>query len=76
LWVKAGTEIRKSPALHPLRKTLLETELLPYQIDGIAFAAGGPRLPARSRLSRLSHQQRGIDGSESLLETGVIEREG
>jgi superfamily II DNA or RNA helicase len=34
------TEIRNDPANHPLRKTLLKTELLPYQLDGIAFAAG------------------------------------
>lgn len=32
--------IRKDPAGHPLRTTLLKTELLPYQMDGIAFAAG------------------------------------
>ena len=36
-------EIRKVPAQHPLRKTLLHTELLPYQMDGIAFAAGAGR---------------------------------
>ena len=36
-------EIRRDPAKHPLRKTLLKTELLPYQLDGIAFAVGrGP----------------------------------
>jgi len=33
-------EIRRDPAKHPLRKTLLRTELLPYQLDGIAFAVG------------------------------------
>ena len=33
-------EIRRDPANHPLRKTLLKTELLPYQMDGVAFAAG------------------------------------
>ncbi len=32
--------IRANPATHPLRKGLLKTELLPYQLDGIAFAAG------------------------------------
>ena len=32
--------IRKDPAKHPLRKSLLKTELLPYQLDGIAFAVG------------------------------------
>jgi superfamily II DNA or RNA helicase len=36
-------DIRKDPANHPLRKTLLKTELLPYQMDGIAFAAGAGR---------------------------------
>ncbi len=35
-----SAEIRKNPAAHPLRKALLKTELLPYQLDGIAFAAG------------------------------------
>lgn len=36
-------QIRKDPAGHPLRKTLLKSELLPYQLDGIAFAAGAGR---------------------------------
>ncbi len=36
-------EIRVNPAAHPLRKTLLKVELLPYQMDGIAFAAGAGR---------------------------------
>ena len=36
----AVAEIRKDPKNHPLRKGLLEVELLPYQLDGVAFAAG------------------------------------
>ncbi len=36
-------EIRKDPKNHPLRKTLLRTALLPYQLDGVAFAAGAGR---------------------------------
>jgi superfamily II DNA or RNA helicase len=36
-------EIRKNPATHPLRKSLLKVELLPYQMDGIAFAVGAGR---------------------------------
>jgi SNF2 family DNA or RNA helicase len=36
-------DIRKDPENHPLRQTLLKTELLPYQLDGIAFAAGAGR---------------------------------
>ena len=37
------SEIRKNPAKHPLRTTLLNAELRPYQLDGIAFAAGAGR---------------------------------
>ncbi len=36
-------EIRKDPEVHPLRSTLLNAELRPYQLDGIAFAAGAGR---------------------------------
>ncbi|MEP0841292.1 MAG: DEAD/DEAH box helicase, partial [Phycisphaerae bacterium] len=36
-------EIRRDPRRHPLRQSLLKTELLPYQLDGIAFAAGAGR---------------------------------
>ncbi|MFY9943489.1 MAG: DEAD/DEAH box helicase [Desulfobacterales bacterium] len=36
-------EIRRDPAAHPLRTSLLKTELRPYQLDGIAFAAGAGR---------------------------------
>jgi len=36
-------EIRKSPAKHPLRQSLLKVPLLPYQLDGIAFAAHAGR---------------------------------
>ncbi len=35
--------IRRDPARHPLRTTLLKAELLPYQLDGIAFAVGAGR---------------------------------
>lgn len=36
-------EVRRDPAGHPLRTTLLKTPLLPYQMDGVAFAAGAGR---------------------------------
>lgn len=39
----AVTDIRKDPANHPLRTSLLKAELLPYQLDGIAFAVGAGR---------------------------------
>jgi hypothetical protein len=35
--------IRRNPAGYPLRTTLLKGPLLPYQLDGIAFAAGAGR---------------------------------
>jgi superfamily II DNA or RNA helicase len=36
-------QIRRDPAKHPLRTTLLKVPLLPYQLDGIAFAVGAGR---------------------------------
>lgn len=36
-------DIRRDPASHPLRRELLREELLPYQLDGIAFAVGAGR---------------------------------
>ena len=35
--------MRRDPDGHPLRRALLKVELLPYQLDGIAFAAGAGR---------------------------------
>jgi hypothetical protein len=35
--------IRRDPAKHPLRTGLLKVPLLPYQLDGVAFAAGAGR---------------------------------
>jgi len=40
---RLAAEIRKNPATHPLRKTMLNAELLPYQLDGIGFAVGAGR---------------------------------
>jgi SNF2 family DNA or RNA helicase len=36
-------DIRKDPAQHPLRTSLLKVPLLPYQLDGIAFATAAGR---------------------------------
>ena len=38
-----AAEIRRDPKGHPLRTGLLKAEILPYQLDGIAFAAGTGR---------------------------------
>lgn len=40
---KRCEEIRKNPKEHSLRRDLLNVELLPYQLDGIAFAVGAGR---------------------------------
>ena len=40
---KLTDEIRLDPAGHPLRKELLKAELLPYQMEGVAFAVGAGR---------------------------------
>ena len=37
------SSIRRDPRSHALRKDLLKVELLPYQLDGIAFAVGAGR---------------------------------
>ena len=36
-------ELRQEPEHHPLRRELLSVELLPYQLDGIAFAVAAGR---------------------------------
>lgn len=36
-------DMRRDPGAHPLRRSLLKVELLPYQLDGIAFAVGAGR---------------------------------
>ena len=38
-----AAHIRKDPKNHPLRTQLLKVALLPYQLDGIAFAVGAGR---------------------------------
>jgi hypothetical protein len=40
---RRAAEIRRHPESHPLRRELLKVELLPYQLDGIAFAASTGR---------------------------------
>jgi hypothetical protein len=64
-------EIRKDPKNHPLRKALLRTELLPYQLDGIAFAVGAGRAVLADDMG-LGKTIQGIGVSELLsLEAGI-----
>src|SRR5438093_1089769 len=56
-------EIRRQPESHPLRRELLKAELLPYQLDGIAFAAGAGcrNLRLQHHSGELSHRARPPD---------------
>ena len=40
---QVAADIRQDPAKHPLRRELLKVELLPYQLDGVAFCAQAGR---------------------------------
>ncbi len=64
-------EIRRDPAGHPLRKSLLKTELLPYQMDGIAFAVGAGRAVLADEMG-LGKTIQGIGAAELLArEAGI-----
>ena len=68
---KKIAEIRKDPKNHPLRKTLLRTELLPYQLDGIAFSVGAGRAVLADDMG-LGKTIQGIGVSEMLArEAGI-----
>ncbi len=64
-------EIRKDPENHPLRKTLLKAKLLPYQLDGIAFAVEAGRAVLADDMG-LGKTIQGIGISELLsMEAGI-----
>lgn len=64
-------EIRKNPARHPLRSELLKTELLPYQLDGIAFAVAAGRAVLADDMG-LGKTMQGIGVAELLArEAGI-----
>jgi superfamily II DNA or RNA helicase len=65
------SEIRRDPARHALRKSLLRAELLPYQLDGIAFAAGAGRAILADDMG-LGKTIQGIGAAELLArEAGI-----
>lgn len=66
-------EIRKNPKRHPLRKELLKSELLPYQLDGIAFAAGVGRAILADDMG-LGKTIQGIGVAELLAREAGISR--
>ena len=66
-------EIRRDPKAHPLRTTLLKVELLPYQLDGIAFAVGAGRAILADDMG-LGKTIQGIGVAELLAREAGIRR--
>ena len=67
------TEIRKNPSAHPLRKSLLKTTLLPYQMDGVAFAVGAGRAVLADDMG-LGKTIQGIGVAELLAQQSGIKK--
>ncbi len=65
--------IRKNPKGHPLRQNLLAVELLPYQLDGIAFAVGAGRAVLADDMG-LGKTIQGIGVAELLAQEADIRR--
>ncbi len=65
--------IRKDPAGHPLRTTLLKADLLAYQLDGIAFAAGAGRAVLADEMG-LGKTIQAVGVAELLARQAGIER--
>ncbi|MFU8856221.1 MAG: DEAD/DEAH box helicase [Deferrisomatales bacterium] len=68
-----AAEIRRDPASHPLRTALLKTPLLPYQLDGIAFAAGAGRAILADDMG-LGKTIQGIGTAELLAREAGVSR--
>ncbi len=66
-------EIRKNPARHPLRTGLLRTPLLPYQLDGIAFAVKAGRAVLADDMG-LGKTIQGVGVAEMLAREAQIDR--
>jgi hypothetical protein len=66
-------DIRKNPKDHPLRKSLLAVELLPYQLDGIAFAVGAGRSILADDMG-LGKTIQGIGVAEMLAQHAEIKK--
>ncbi|HED12994.1 MAG TPA: helicase [Gammaproteobacteria bacterium] len=65
--------IRQNPQDHPLRKELLNATLLPYQLDGIAFAIGAGRAVLADEMG-LGKTIQGIGVAELLAREAHIEK--
>jgi SNF2 family DNA or RNA helicase len=65
--------IRQNPASHPLRTSLLKATLLPYQLDGIAFAAGAGRAVLADDMG-LGKTIQGVGAAELLAREAEIKK--
>ncbi|MGN6545040.1 MAG: DEAD/DEAH box helicase [Aureliella sp.] len=70
---KFSQAIRSDPTNHPLRKQLLKVELLPYQLDGIAFAVGAGRAVLADDMG-LGKTIQGIGTAELFAQLAEIRR--
>ena len=70
---KRCAEIRRDPENHPLRTELLNATLLPYQLDGIAFAATAGRAILADDMG-LGKTIQGIGVAELLAKWAGIKR--
>ncbi len=66
-------DIRKEPATHALRHTLLKVPLLPYQLDGIAFAVGAGRAVLADDMG-LGKTIQGVGVAEMLAREAEIKK--
>jgi SNF2 family DNA or RNA helicase len=66
-------DIRKNPAAHALRTTLLKLPLLPYQLDGIAFAAGAGRAILADDMG-LGKTMQGVGTAELLAREAEVRK--
>ncbi len=66
-------EIRKAPAKHPLRTELLKSPLLPYQLDGVAFAVKAGRAVLADDMG-LGKTIQGVGVAEMLAREAGIQR--
>ena len=65
--------IRRDPAGHALRTSLLKMPLLPYQLDGIAFAAGAGRAVLADDMG-LGKTMQGVGAAELLAREAEIRK--
>src|SRR5262249_57343560 len=72
-WLKNTADIRRDPGKHPLRTALLKVPLLPYQLDGVAFAASAGRAVLADDMG-LGKTIQGVGAAEFLAREADIKK--